>query len=169
MLPCQASLWGCPKGKVKRQVSNRAGVHPNANAGVFTIGEVASRAGLTPKAVRLYEARGLLPPVQRTKAGYRLYTQHDLRALGFIRQARAAGLGLAEIHTIMALRRAGVPPSGDVVALLQARFAEIDRRLAEFQSQRQTLAGILDAMNAMVRRGEDARLCRILDQAPAGP
>jgi MerR family transcriptional regulator, copper efflux regulator len=105
----------------------------NADAGVLTIGEAARRAGLTPKAIRLYEARGLLPPVERTKAGYRLYTEHDLRALRFIRQARAAGLGLEEIHTIMALRRAGIPPSEDIIALLQARFGEIERQLAELQ------------------------------------
>jgi MerR family regulatory protein len=40
----------------------------------LTIGEAARRAGLTRKAVRLYEARGLLPPVERTESGYRLYS-----------------------------------------------------------------------------------------------
>jgi DNA-binding transcriptional MerR regulator len=97
----------------------------NADAGVLTIGEAARRAGLTPKAIRLYEARGLLPPVERTEAGYRLYSEHDLRALRFIRQARAIGLGLDEIHTIMALRRAGIP---------QARTSSPCYRLASVRS-----------------------------------
>jgi DNA-binding transcriptional MerR regulator len=141
----------------------------NADAGVFTIGEAARRAGLTPKAVRLYEARGLLPPVERTQAGYRLYTEHDLRALRFIRQARAVGLGLEEIHTIMALRRAGIPPSGDIIALLQARFSKIQRQLSELQSVRHALADVLDAAIAKAHQGQDAQLCRILDQPPVGP
>jgi MerR family copper efflux transcriptional regulator len=141
----------------------------NAGGGVFTIGEAARRAGLTPKAVRLYEARGLLPPVERTEAGYRLYTEHDLRALHFIRQARAVGLGLEEIHTIMALRRGGIPPSEDIIALLQARFGKIQRQLSELQSLRHALADVLDAAISKAHQGQDAQLCRILDQTPVGP
>jgi DNA-binding transcriptional MerR regulator len=136
-----------------------------ANAQVLTIGEVARRAGLTRRAVRLYEARGLLPPVERTESGYRLYSEHDLRALRFIRQARAVGLSLQEIHTIMMLRRAGIPPSEDIVALLQARFGEIERQISELQSLRHTLADVLDAATSRAHRGEQPRLCRILDQA----
>jgi MerR family copper efflux transcriptional regulator len=161
---------GLPRGKVKRQVGHGPRVNvTNADAPVLTIGEAAGRVGLTPKAVRLYEARGLLPPVERTEAGYRLYTEHDLRALRFIRQARAVGLGLKELHTIMALRRAGIPPPEDIIALLQARFGEIERQLSELQSLRHALADVLDTAVSKADRGEAARLCRILDQAPVGP
>ncbi len=38
----------------------------------MTVGRAARRAGLTPKAVRLYESKGLLDPAPRTDAGYRL-------------------------------------------------------------------------------------------------
>jgi MerR family copper efflux transcriptional regulator len=143
----------------------REGTKTLANAAVLTIGEAARRAGLTRKAVRLYEASGLLPRVERTESGYRLYTEHDLRTLRFIRQARAVGLGLEEIRTIMVLRRTGIPPSEDVVALLQARFSEIERQISELQLLRHTLADVLDAATSRVHRGERPRLCRILDQA----
>jgi len=42
------------------------------------IGEVAARSGLSRKALRLYEARGLLPASRRTPAGYRLYAPDTL-------------------------------------------------------------------------------------------
>jgi MerR family transcriptional regulator, copper efflux regulator len=131
----------------------------------LTIGQAARRTGLTRKALRLYEARGLLPPVERAESGYRLYSEHDLQALRFIRNARAVGLGLEEIHAIMALRRNGVPPTDDVVAMLQARSAEIERRISTLRSLRHTLAGVLDAVTSTARRGEQARLCRIIDDA----
>lgn len=38
-----------------------------------TVGAAARAAGLSAKAVRLYETKGLLPPAQRTQAGYRTY------------------------------------------------------------------------------------------------
>ena len=58
-------------------------------AQAMTVGRAAQAAGLTRKAVRLYEERGLLPPAQRTAAGYRLYNQDDVDTLTFIRRARA--------------------------------------------------------------------------------
>jgi MerR family copper efflux transcriptional regulator len=129
----------------------------------FTIGEAARRTGLTRKAVRLYEARGLLPPVERTGTGYRRYSEHDLRALRFIRQARGLGLSLDQIHTIMALRRTGVPPNEDVIALLRTRLGEIERRVSDLQSLRDALADTLEVVTSRAQRGENVRLCRVLD------
>jgi DNA-binding transcriptional MerR regulator len=42
------------------------------------IGEVAARSGLSRKALRLYEARGILPAPRRTPSGYRVYPQDVL-------------------------------------------------------------------------------------------
>ena len=134
----------------------------------LTIGEAAKLAGLTRKAVRLYEARGLLPPIERTESGYRLYSRHDLQALRFIAQARAVGLSLEEIRTIMVLRRTGIPPSQDVIALLRARFDQIDRRISHLESLRHALAETLDVVTSRAHRGEEARLCRILSMRDGG-
>jgi DNA-binding transcriptional MerR regulator len=48
-----------------------------SRAGI-TVGEAARRAGVSAKAVRLYESRGILPPAERTEAGYRTYTEGDV-------------------------------------------------------------------------------------------
>ncbi|MGH3629522.1 MAG: MerR family DNA-binding transcriptional regulator, partial [Sciscionella sp.] len=40
-------------------------------AATQTVGKAAQAAGLSAKAVRLYEAKGLLPAAERTEAGYR--------------------------------------------------------------------------------------------------
>jgi hypothetical protein len=74
-------------GKVKPGFQQEA----DMPATILTVGQAARRAGLTAKAVRLYEARGLLPPAERTSSGYRCYTEHDIRLLRFIRQARDLG------------------------------------------------------------------------------
>ena len=44
----------------------------------MTIGQAARAAGVTRKPVRVYEAKGLLPEVARSTAGYRLYTPADV-------------------------------------------------------------------------------------------
>jgi hypothetical protein len=40
---------------------------------MFTVGQVARASGVSTEAVRLYEARGLLPVAARTAAGYRVF------------------------------------------------------------------------------------------------
>jgi MerR-like DNA binding protein len=57
----------------------------------LTIGQAAQAADLTRKALRVYEAKGLLPAAERTTAGYRLYDERDVELLTFIRRARTPG------------------------------------------------------------------------------
>lgn len=130
----------------------------------LTISEAAKRSGLSPRALRLYEERGLLPSVQRTEAGYRIYTDHDVRLLRFIRQSRAMGLRLAEIREIIDLRRNGAPPTDEVLALLQRRLRDIDEKVSALQSLRRSLGEVMDVVKTNARRGEDVRLCRVLDE-----
>ena len=65
---------------------------------MLTVGRVAEQAGLSAKAIRLYEANGLIDPPERTAAGYRTYTEQVLPVLRFIRQAQSLGLSLAQIN-----------------------------------------------------------------------
>lgn len=69
------------------------------------MGKAAQATGLSAKAVRLYEAKGLLPTAERTEAGYRTYTDDDLAVLRLIRQAKTLGLSPSEIRDILELRR----------------------------------------------------------------
>lgn len=107
-------------------------------AGTMTVGQAAQAAGLTRKAVRLYEHRGLLPPALRTPAGYRLYNQEDVDTLTFIRRARALDLALDDIRAILALRRVGATPCTQVRGMLDARIAEIDKAVTELLALRES-------------------------------
>jgi DNA-binding transcriptional MerR regulator len=105
----------------------------------YTVGQAAKRIGVSAKAIRLYESRGLIPEVRRSESGYRLFDETDLGILRFIRQARSIGLGLDEIKDVLALQRSGQQTCGRVVALLDDHIAEIDRTLADLYALRATL------------------------------
>lgn len=128
---------------------------------VLTVGEAAQAAGLSPKAVRLYEAKGLLPPAERTAAGYRTYTDDDIAVLRFIRQAKTLGLSLAEIRDILAIRRDGDPPCRHVTALLDRRLADIDRTVAELRQLRRALADT--RARAVTASTGDHAVCQIIE------
>src|SRR5229473_7939570 len=98
------------------------------------IGEVAARTGVSRKALRLYEARGILPPARRTSSGYRRYPGDVLVLLTFVGQARRLGLTLAEIRHIVALRRSGSAPCVHVRTLLEQKAAELESMLVGVRS-----------------------------------
>ena len=129
----------------------------------ITIGQAAKRTGLTMKAIRLYERRGLLGPAERTDSGYRTYGPEELAVLGFIRQAKAVGLRLEEIRTIIDLQRAGRQPCGTVIDLLDCRLADIDRTMADLKTLRATMAAARARAESAVRSGDAVVICRLIE------
>ena len=61
------------------------------------IKEVEQRTGLTAKAIRLYESKGLLTPARETENDYRDYTEEDVARLKTIAILRKLDLSVAEI------------------------------------------------------------------------
>lgn len=108
------------------------------------IGDLAARAGLTTKTIRFYEDSGLLPAPPRTSGGYRDYPGHTATRLAFIRDAQRAGLTLAEIRSILALRDDGHAPCTHVTGLINEHLADIDRRMAELAATREALRALAD-------------------------
>lgn len=133
----------------------------------INVGAAAKATRVSPKAVRLWEAKGLLPPAGRTEAGYRLFDQQDLGVLKFIRQAKTLGLTLSEIKDILDLQRGGAAPCGRVIELLDAHIADIDQTLNELRQLRSALTTARNTARASQRRGEPAVVCRIIENQPS--
>jgi MerR family copper efflux transcriptional regulator len=131
----------------------------------WTVGKAAQAAGLSGKAVRLYEAKGLLPPAERTEAGYRTYTDDDITVLRFIRRAKTLGLSLAEIRDILDLRRGGTAPCRHVVALLDERIRDVDRTIADLRQLRHALADTR-AYAKQHQADHTDTVCQIIEHAP---
>jgi MerR family copper efflux transcriptional regulator len=127
------------------------------------IGELAAANGVSAKTIRYYETIGVLDPPRRTASGYRNYDESAAERLAFVRAAQASGLTLGEIRSVVALRDRGVTPCGHVLELLNARAADLDRRIAELRRLRGEL-------HRLVERGrhldpatcDPRRVCHIL-------
>jgi MerR family copper efflux transcriptional regulator len=117
------------------------------------IGELALRTGVSPKAIRFYEAAGVLPPPARGANGYRLYAAEAAGMLGFIRQAQGLGLTLAEIKEIVAIRQGGRPPCRHVYRLLREKAVELDRKLRDLVTLRRRVRQSLRAWGRAQARG----------------
>ena len=62
------------------------------------IGDAAAAAGTTPRALRFYEERGLLPPPTRTRTGQRVYSPRDVARVRVIRELLAVGLTVEDLR-----------------------------------------------------------------------
>ncbi|PYN83442.1 MAG: heavy metal-responsive transcriptional regulator [Candidatus Rokuibacteriota bacterium] len=113
------------------------------------IGAVAARSGLSRKALRLYEARGILPAPRREPSGYRRYPVDVLKLLTFVGQARRLGLTLAEIKHIVMLRRSGSAPCAHLRALLEQKAADLEG----------LLAGVRSILGSWGTNGRHAAIC----------
>ncbi|MGH8228826.1 MAG: Cu(I)-responsive transcriptional regulator [Steroidobacteraceae bacterium] len=128
------------------------------------IGEAAARSGVASKAIRFYEQAGLIEPARRLANGYRAYDGAGVQTLRFIHRARGLGFSLEEIRKLLALYRDHRRSSKDIKRLALAHVADLDRKIAELTSIRETVA-------ALARRchGEDRPECPILEDLEGTP
>jgi len=104
---------------------------------VLRIGELARLTGTTPKAIRLYEARGLMGAVAR-QGSYRQYGDEDVARVQLIRKAQALGFRLAQLDGLAQLHT----PQGwsPMAALLKDRRAAVAKEMRYLQQVARQLA-----------------------------
>ena len=113
------------------------------------IGELARRTGTTPKAIRLYEARGLMGAVARA-GSYRHYGEADVARVLLIRQAQALGFRLAELDGLPHIdTAAGWERMAQLVARRRAAVAQELARLTALDAQLALLEAELHACDTL--------------------
>jgi DNA-binding transcriptional MerR regulator len=125
------------------------------------ISEVARRSGASQKAIRLYEARGLLATVARINR-YRDYSEQDLNLVLLIRQALVLGFRLADVA---ALRRPDGSIDWDrVQALLASRQRAVRADLARLRQLDSALSDLRAEVAVLAAEGHDGPLDACLAQ-----
>jgi DNA-binding transcriptional MerR regulator len=104
------------------------------------ISEIARRTGLTARALRFYEARGLVKPL-RTANGRRCFGPAELARLHAIVALKRAGFTLAAIQRLLAGRET------DLGRLVAAQIAELDIRATELADTRTLLTTVLSRID----------------------
>ena len=136
-------------------------------AGTFTIGEAASRSGVSVDTIRFYERVGALPHPPRSDAGYRRYTDASVARITFVRNAARFGFPLKALAAFLRARERGQAPCAAVRATGERLLSDMDRRIAELTETRNDLAATLakwDHRLAATPPGEPARLLESLGE-----
>lgn len=109
---------------------------------LMTIGDFARAAGLTPKALRLYDDLGLLVPEEVDPcSGYRRYAPSQLRRAHLVATLRLLGMPLARIKHVVDLSRA-------------TAAQEVEAYWAQVEADTATRRDIVTALVHQLRNGE---------------
>lgn len=105
----------------------------------YTISEVAKELNLTVYTLRYYDKEGLMPFVERTPSGNRLFKESDLSALKVIECLKATGMPIKEIKNFI-----DWCSEGD--ATLQQRYDMFLERKANVEAQMEELRKTMEVI-----------------------
>lgn len=118
---------------------------PPASVKYLRIGRLAAKSGVSARALRLYEARGLLQPDAHSESGYRLYGAPALARLNEIGVLKRAGFTLAEIGKLLGRE-------SPAAALVEARIVALQR---EVHSKSRALVALERAWRGLDSASDD--------------
>ena len=128
------------------------------HAKLITIGELAQKARMTPRAIRHYERLGLIQVPVRTDANYRLFDSDSVERAQFIAKCRSLGFSIAEIADLLRAMDDPEHTCAQVAELTQTHLELIDAKLQTLVEMRRTLAKTLSRCT-----GKDVPECAVLE------
>ncbi|WP_441250552.1 helix-turn-helix domain-containing protein [Kitasatospora sp. McL0602] len=130
-----------------------------------TIGELARLTGLSVKTIRFWSDAGVVPPTDRTPAGYRLYDRDALARLDLVRTLRDLGVDLATIQRVLE-REITVAEVAAVHAEaldVQIRTLRLRRAVLRAVARRGSTPEELELMHKLARLSDQERRSLIND------
>jgi DNA-binding transcriptional MerR regulator len=126
---------------------------------LYGIGELARLTGLSVRTIRFYSDSGLLPPTERTHAGYRMYDIHALTRLKFVRTLRELGVDLPTVNRVLS-REVSIPElaAEHAEALdVQIRTLRLRRSVLRAVAKRGSSPRELEMVHELARMTEEER------------
>ncbi|QWA12481.1 Cu(I)-responsive transcriptional regulator [Sodalis ligni] len=124
----------------------------------MNISDVAKKTGLTSKAIRFYEEKGLVTQPTRRDNGYRSYDARHLEELTLLHQARLVGFNLDECRELVALFNNPQRHSADVKTRTLQKVKDIENHIEQLKAMREHLLALAESCP-----GDEGADCPIID------
>ena len=124
---------------------------------MYSIQDVSKKTGLSAHTLRYYEKEGLITGVERSRGGFRQYTDEDLEALGLVCCLKNTGMSLQEILRFVQLTREGDYTLEERVELLRKHRENVVQRMAEMQKYLDKVTWKLNFFSEKLKAWEDAK------------
>lgn len=104
---------------------------------LYTIGEMAKRLGVAPSTLRYYDKEGLLPFIERSNSGIRMFKESDFEWLLVIECLKKTKMSLADIKHFVEMAMTGDDT--------------IDERLTLISRQKESVKSQIDDLNKILK------------------
>lgn len=99
----------------------------------YTVGEMAKKLGVAPSTLRYYDQEGLLPFVERSSGGMRMFRDSDYEWLQIIECLKKTGMQLKEIRSFVLMAMAGDETIAPRLALIRKQQEVVRERIRQLQ------------------------------------
>ncbi|MFI7421278.1 MerR family transcriptional regulator [Nonomuraea sp. NPDC049684] len=126
---------------------------------LYTIGDLARRTGLPVRTIRFYSDRGIVPPVERSPAGYRLYDAAAAARLDLVRTLRDLGVDLVTVRKVVdrELTLAQVAAAHAEALAVRIRTLRVRRAVLTAVARRGSGPEEMELMHRLAGLSEDER------------
>ena len=135
---------------------------------MFTIGKLATFAGISADALRYYEREGLIEPAGKSAAGYRLYDKDSTRRVQFIKHAQHCGFTLAEIRELIVLRGRDAACCGDVRKRAIEKKLQLEIKIRAMKAMSKGLDRLIKECADETKPVEECAILAALEQVAGG-
>ena len=106
---------------------------------IYTVGEMAKRLGVAPSTLRYYDQEGLLPFVERSSGGIRVFKDSDYEWLQVIGCLKKTGMQLKDIKSFIEMAMQGDETIEPRLALIVKQKESVKAQIAELEETLRTL------------------------------
>ena len=125
----------------------------------YTIGEMAQKLDVAPSTLRYYDKEGLLPFVERSSGGIRMFKDEDMEWLRLLGCLKKAGMPLKEIRSFLDWSRQGDATISHRLELLEKQRQSV----LEQQKQLEDTLLMLDYKRWYYQTAQEAGTCAVHD------
>lgn len=105
----------------------------------YTVGEMSKILNIPPSTLRYYDKEGLLPLVERSKNGIRMFKDTDYEMLRIIDCLKKTGMSLKDIKNFIALVMAGDSTIDERLALFEKQKELVEEKIQELELAKQVI------------------------------
>ena len=125
----------------------------------YTIGEMAQKLDVAPSTLRYYDKEGLLPFVERSSGGIRMFKEEDMEWLRLLGCLKKAGMPLKEIRSFLDWSRQGDATISQRLELLEKQRQSV----LDQQKQLEDTLLMLDYKRWYYQTAQEAGTCAVHD------
>lgn len=97
----------------------------------YTVGEMAKRLGVAPSTLRFYDKEGMLPFVERSNGGIRVFKDSDFEWLLIIECLKKTGMPLKDIKEFILMAMQGDDTIDSRLDLILQQKESVEKQIAE--------------------------------------